>query len=786
MQKSGINRNYNSERAARIKRLGRVLAMHLPWNLCRAIWARRGRTCPVVAAALMAAAWCQSVTAAVVQGRVEDAASGKPLEGAAVRLLGTDWGASADRTGRFILSTAPPGNWTVEASHLGFKPAERPVALGESDTLTLDFRLVPAVLPLEEVVLTATRTRQVLKSVPVATELVRKEDIRAIAAQTAAEALSTRAGLEVREDFSGQGVTLQGVDPDKVLILVDGNRVVGRVNGSLDLDQISAGGIKQIEVVKGAVSTLYGSEALGGVINIITEPATAPLEAVFDFSAGGYLPDPGGSASDRLGWRSTDWSPAVNLGIRRGDAAVRAGGRYQRIGLVDTDPSTSHTDGRDETDRLNADLRADWDFRPHQRLTLTARFMDEDKFWIEDDQRLSYDLSYDDREDNRRTDGAVEWQVSRGEAEQLSLKGYLTGNRHHWRKMTQAKWGEPRVVDYSRNQEDYGELSLNLTRRLHPRHLVTAGADLSRWMVDAESKFGNVDRSAFQADFTTADAYLQDEFTVGAGVTLLPGLRYERHEVYGDNWSPRLSAMWAPRRDVILRASVGWGYRAPSAKELYYVFNHISAGYIVQGNPDLRPEHSENYSVSLEHHYRDQSVGRVTFYRNNLHDLITFQQVSPGDDVYPLGKYRYGNVYAAWTQGVELERSARLARGLEASVAYTYLDTRNAQTGNQLIHRARHSGRWTIVWRRFPWSTTLWGSYLGRRMFADISDTPAQESDIWAEAYQTWNLALTRDLGRGWQGYLKVENLADVTHPRHGPRVGRVAAAGLRLTVLRE
>jgi outer membrane receptor for ferrienterochelin and colicins len=757
-----------------------LISLHHPQRIRHSLRRGGGGRCPIVIALTLISGWVGQLQALVIRGDVTDGATGKPLTETSVTVAGTGYGAAADSAGRFIITGIPPGEWTVSASRLGYAIGTQKVA-GNADTAAVHFKLQPQAIPMKEVVFTATRTLQLLQDVPVATELVRGDEIRNRAALTAADALQAEIGLDVQDDFSGQGVTIQGVDPDKVLVLVDGNRVIGRVNGSIDLDQIATGSIKQIEVVKGAVSTLYGSEAIGGVINIISQPANAPFEISADLNGGGWAPN------KEPGLQTANWSSGAALGMHRGKLGVRISSRFNRTGLVDTDPNTLHTDGADAADRLNIDLRLDRQLGDDDRLTFSGRFMDEAKFWVEGDQRPQFSdyLAYDDLEDNTSAGLSLEWE--RSLRENLSaVKVYRTSNSHDWRKRTQKIWGLPTVLDYSRAEEGYTELSALATRRLNPHHLLTGGLDFYVWDINARSKFGTSEESFFSSQQDVGDAYFQEEWTPLSGWILLPGLRYERHEIYGDNWSPRLSVMWTPWESIKVRGSAGLGYRAPSAKELYYDFNHVSAGYIVYGNPNLTPEQSENYTFSLEHRYHDNSVGRVSFFYNNLQDLITFEQISPSTPTYPLGIYQYNNIFSAWTAGVELERSFRMGRGLETRLSYIYLETFNRQTGNRLIQQPKHSGRWTLTWQDHHCNATLCGRYTGRRTFADIAQTPAQDSDIWAESYQIWNVSLSRDLGSEFEAYVKVENLFDANHPRHGPRLGRVATVGVRWLHLKE
>jgi len=751
-----------------------LISLHHPRRIRHSLSCGGGGRCPIVIAVTILSGLAAQLQALVIRGDVTDSATGKPLTETSVTVAGTSSGAAADSAGRFIITGIPPGEWTVTASHLGYASAalKTPAA---ADTALLHFKLRSQAIPMKEVVFTATRTLQLLQDVPVATELVRGDEIRNRAAITAADALQAEIGLDVQEDFSGQGVTLQGIDPDKVLILVDGNRVIGRVNGSIDLDQIAAVNIKQIEVVKGAMSTLYGSEAIGGVVNIVTEPALVPFSVGADVQFGGYVPNHTPPQSDRVVFQSDNGSQGVNVGWRRGALGLRSALRLNHVGLMDIDPTTAHTEGINGSDRFNGDVRIDYDLHGPSSLIFTGRFMNEEKKWVEDSGLISVSVNYDDRETNRMIGSSAEIVCAPTDDDRYSAKVYYTGNYHNWRKLTHP-YG--RVRDFSRGDEGYGELSLLMTRRIAARHLATFGADGYIWDIAAHSEMGAIP-SHYSSDLTAWDAFVQDEWQPMAGWTLLPGVRYERHEVYGDHWSPRLSLMWALRHDLKLRASAGFGYRAPSAKELYFTFNHASAGYVVYGNPDLKPEDSQNYSVSLEHTYKNSAAARLSFFFNDLRNLIDFDSVGSSDQYYT-GVYRYGNIVSAWTRGMELEREFRVNSRLQAKIAYSFLDTRNRQTGNLLIRRPKHSARWSLDYHAQSWTAAVWGRYTGKMLYQSIFQTDDQQSDEWTQSYQLWNLSLARDLGRGFSAYIKVENLVDHTHPRYGPRAGRVVTVGVR------
>lgn len=712
------------------------------------------------------------VQSAVIVGRVEEAGSGSGIDGANLILRQSELGCFSRTDGSFLFTGVSPGSWIIQASHIGYETASHPILINsEIDTLRIDFTLAPRVIRLEETVFTATRTLKTLKNVPVQTELITRQDFQRRGAVTVADALETEIGYEVAEDFSGQGIMLQGADPDKVLILIDGNRVIGRVNGSIDLEQISVTNVKQIEVVKGSVSTLYGSEAIGGVINIVTDQPSDKLRIRADLSGNGYFPNNNAFNSGSFGG-----SNGISATMGLGEWAVAVGTRVSRQGLVDITPSTAHTTGTPGTFRFNGDIKISRPITPNISLTTSLYGLDETKDWIEDSGQSSISLAFDDLERNQSLQSSVEILHSHDIHNRVGIKLYQAFNRHRWEKRTQAQWGPIQTIDYSRGDENYTEVSSQLTRTLTDNHLFTSGVDITIWDIESDSKLGNV-TSPFSSRLTSGSVFFQDEWQTLPRLTILPGVRLENHEIYGMNVAPRLSAMFAINEETKLRASIGSGYRAPSAKELYYTFNHSAAGYIVYGNPNLNPEISRNYSVSLEHNYRNQSIARISVFYNEMRDLIDFFQTGATDEFY-LGTYKYQNIYSAWIRGVEIERGFQLFDNLEIKTSYSFMESYNGLTGSPLLRRPKHSGRWDLTYKNGDWTGKVWGRFTSKTMFTDIFNTPSQVSDEWTIPYEVWNFSINRGWGKEYSVFVRVENIFDKVHGRYGPYEGRTITLG--------
>ncbi len=720
----------------------------------------------------MAVLYPYTAEAAFISGVVLDSENGQPLANANIRVVGTQRGVATDLDGRFLLQPSPLGKVSLEISNLGYATHTEELVVTVEGIKDLTVFLISDPVELDQVVYTATRTIQLLKNVPVATELITSKDIEQSEATTVSEALQNEIGIDIREDFAGQGVTIQGMDPERVLVLVDGSRVIGRVDGSIDLNQLSTQDVQQIEIVKGAVSTLYGSEAIGGVINVITSRNTAPFSLGAQVSGGGYIPSQGNDELNRTRIHAPIAGSALDLSLGSEKTRFRSGLRFDTNDIMDSDPSTAHTEGVEGADKVTGFARLSHDITPPATLTLGFRTNQEEKLWIEDAGLQSVQVAYDDEEFNRRVDLSAELDCRPGWAEVYSLKIYRSQNTHDWAKYTQT---DNRIRrDFSESDEEYLEIGGQATRNFGAAHRVIFGADVYWWDIEAHNLMSSALRSDFNAKINAWDAFVQDEFILNPRFTLVPGVRYEQHEVYGVHISPKISAMWKPWDSIRVRSSVGRGYRAPSSKELYYTFNHASAGYIVRGNPDLEPETSISYTFSVEHTYKDRSTSRISMFYNDMENLIDFDSLGVTEEFYT-GIYQYENIVSAWTRGVEIERTFLVGNNWRYGIAYSYLETRNRETDQELMRRPKHSARFLVNWHPEPWNFRLWARYTGAMWFQDRFGTDDQVSNEQTNPYTLWNLAVSRELPHGFRAACKLENLFDETDARYGPYRGRTA-----------
>ena len=602
-------------------------------------------------ASLAAAGPLASQVPGVLSGRVVSAATGAPVAGAEVTCVGSAARVLTDSAGAFSLrvgvgvgsGSGGGGDGVasrVRVRRLGFAVRETDARAGAV------IALEPLPISLDAVVVSAARREQRLKDAVPEIALLTRRDIERSGASDAASVLTQATGAQLEGGVpSGAGVFLQGMGSQRVLILIDGQPVVGRLNGNFDLSRLPASAIERIEVVRGPQSTLYGSAAMGGVVNIITRAPT-PSDAA-------SLSVTGGTQGRR------DLSGTVSG--TRGDigVALDAGARVESLapGLAGDDDTYAR--------RWNVAPSLRWSLRPGTSLRASALVVGETQryrtgqlFHFSDNTQLAGQVSMTWLDGARRFTPALSFS----RFDHLSRAG--TGT-------------QPASDSGQRDVQDVVQFELTGSTALFGA-LADAGLVARHDAIKAD----RVDGAARSLD--GVEGYAQGTWAV-AGVTLSPGVRVSSSRQWGTAVTPRLAALVRPLPELAVRASVGTAYRAPDFKELYLNFVNAAAGYAVVGNPSLRPERSTSASLGVEW-VGSAFFGRASVFLNRFRDFIDY---GPPDAT---GTYTYLNVGRGVTRGLESEIGWAVDRTrLEAG--YAFLDALDEASGSPLLGRARHTGR---------------------------------------------------------------------------------------------
>jgi len=535
-----------------------------------------------------------------------------------------------------------------------------------------------------EVVVTGTRTKESSQRATVRTETVTRDEAERRGARNVGEALAGEPTLQVNPQAYGylggpSGVQMEGLDGDRVLVLEDGERVIGDNGGVLDLSQLPLSGVERIEYVVGPTSSLYGTNALGGVINIVTAPPR--------------FEGPSGRA--RLeGRTSGDWLVDSAAAYRRDKSWAELDGSYasRHEHALDGGPALLIPNGYTGLVGLRAG------FKPVRRieLRLKARFARDhnDGVTTEDVPGLGTYVTNTPTTDDRLNLHALE-TIELGGGSHLDFS--LARSSFHGEDDRDLR-ASP-VYEHERSAEDLESFETTAT---------LADGKTRTWVLGARGESEGFSQSVHKLEFAgstlvpeSAQEVVPQRLSSGAlygqlgyapfeALSIMPGVRGELHDRYGGVVAPRLALAFRPSELLALRVSGGRGFRAPSAKEYGFVFDHSVLGYRVLGNPNLRPETSWGLNGDVTLRPSPALRFRAGAFANWVHDLIDFD-VAPVQTDPTVVDYVYVNVDRARTLGSDLSVRAEPITGVTATLAYAYLYTRDEIAREPLPNRPPHT-----------------------------------------------------------------------------------------------
>jgi outer membrane receptor for ferrienterochelin and colicins len=663
---------------------------------------------------------------------------------------------------------------------------------------------------LNEVIVTATRTERPMGSLPMPVTVINKAQIQQMGSLRLNDVLREQTGLALVTDH-GQGVQIQGFGPEYTMILLDGEPLVGRTAGTLDLTRLAVGNIKQIEIVKGPSSSLYGSEALAGVVNIITDNASRTMA----------------SLSARYGAnRTSDLSGDVSL--KTGKIGLYAfANRYQSAGY-DLTPETA---GQTVSPFLNHTFsgRFTADLSSKLKLSISGRYFTEN-------QNNRYDVTNDIITGLGKV---LDWNFNPvlthrpSDRWKITYRYYRTGYRTD-SDLRYQRTGEG--YDQSYFQQTFNRPEIQVDRYIGQKQILTLGAGYLGESVNA-SRYTELKR------FNDKYAYFQYEWLPTSRWDVIVGGRYDAHSQYASQFSPKVSARYELSQTLELRGSVGVGFKAPDFRQLYLNFDNGVVGYSVFGTQELinslarlqqagqiaevladparfsniRAESSLAYNLglvaNLERKYNLPVTFGLNLFRNNIRDLIETQAVAlktNGQSVFS-----YLNLSRVVTQGAELEGQYRLNVGtgkLTISGGYQYLQALDQSVLDQikagtlykrdpntlittlvkrsdyggLYNRSRHMANVKVFYElpKQGLSANLRGIYRGRYGFADRNGNVVLDADNeYVQGYTLWNAAVSKRMN-AFLLQLGVDNLLGHTDPQYIPNLaGRLWYASLRWTL---
>ena len=716
-------------------------------------------------------------------GHVQDM-SGAALPGATIFVhnlsTGLQTASRADAHGAFLLELRE-GRYRITAAMTDFEPSSTEVALpiGRGESVVLRLRV--AILT-QSVVVSGSRDEELADYSVARVEVISRNQLVDSGYERVSDVLAEESGIVTRSGSSGgrSETQIQGIDTRQSLVLLDGYPVVGArgvKRGILNMDRQSTNRLDRIEIMKGASSALYGSDAIGGVINMITREPRDRFDANLATSGGSI-----GSFDLRgdTGFLADRWSGFFSAE------------RHQRDGY-DLTPASFDTTGPG-FHRYDYFAKISRDFSERLKLSLLANAFDN-----RDNGRITgeHGPSATVTNDSAQNYGAT-LNVGLAASTQVQARGYF------------GKYDESSAIDFLEQGNSIDEAA-NLNERLYrleasisqivgARQLMQGGVE---WTSNEYRGFNRLLGDNAGQRISMTDGWIHDRIQPHPRLSLSVGGRFNSHSRYGTAFVPRVGLLLRALPALRLRASWGQGFRAPDLGQLYFRFQNPAQFYQVIGNPNLDPERSTTLQMGFDYRIKRFRLGG-TYFRNDIRNLIqadligrpsTSEQLAGLLGAFGIPRafnpglhrlfFLYRNVNNVYTAGAEGKVILNIARNLIVSSSYTYLDARDKDTGEFLSQRHRHHGNFRIWWTSNRWGgfrTNLRGTYFGKWPIAGRSGT------VVSDAYQVWDWYAAKPIKAGFETYFALDNLFDSTDSRlQGERptfyradFGRTVRIGLR------
>ncbi|PRD57359.1 TonB-dependent receptor [Sphingobacterium gobiense] len=751
----------------------------------------------------------------------------RPVAQATVTLVPDNQVYKTNDQGYFEFSRLYEGTYRLDIHHVRYVSEQVTLNLTDHDT-TVYIRLQESRSSIEQVEvygkITAVDNLIPAESAAMPVQVITRREIELMGSRRLDEVMKEQTGVAVVNDISAGsravGVQIQGFSSNYIMVLIDGQPILGRNNGNFDLSRISVTNIERIEIIKGASSCLYGSDALGGAINIITRHGAIMQQAQASLMYG---------TLHTLDATIEGEAPFAN---QRGSVVVS--GNYYR------------TDGFNTDDRYLSS--GSTTFPPYENYSFQGRL----RYRISKDGTLGLTTRYASRnskmynvwaEDLRLEDGQQDRDINIGfNYDHHFAKGLRMMTRYYLTRFHTALYAEWLSQGVLAGEEEFGQYNHRLEQQFayNPiRNLkLTAGLGGSMEVMDNQDLD---DKRSLQ----TAFAYLQTEWRPVDRILTTVGLRYDQTNVYLGRMSPSLGLQYHLRENLLLKAGTGAGFKAPDYKMRYQVFFNPSANYLVVGN-DRLAEVIDGLDSTGELSYVNsyminQLVGNLqaekswsnnigftwtpiptlqteaSVFYHRINNQINSVNIGTGTTVSQI--YTYRNLPKAVNKGAELAVSYQATRDLQLSLGYQYLVAKdlgvldsiragnypynqynNAVTGEYrqsrpsdywgIEDRSRHMANLKLLYMYRPWQTSIniRANIRGKYPFQETNGNQfIDDGDKFVPEHTLLNITVEKALwNRRLTLRLVADNVLGFMHRYMLGQPGRVILGGLSYRWMKE
>lgn len=554
-------------------------------------------------------------------------------------------------------------------------------------TTTSTWANVDAIQTLDPIVVTATRSEKKLTDSPIRTEVVSENELKRTNASTLKDALENIPGILLREIHgkSGYEISLQGLSSDQVLVLIDGLPLAASTGSTVDLDQYLIASVDHIEVIKGAASAQYGSAAMGGVINIITKKVADGVSVSGQVDIGSY----GKQNANGKAASINNHHEKIKIEASNGDFKGRFSADQLKSDGFAVDPALYPLQG-DEQNRQQYSIYGAW--QPSDQFSIWVDFND----YQETDHQRSLNfvppfyLKQYKVEDIQRQRLSAGSKFTLLNNIQVDIKGV-----HETYDTTSTQTLDGYLSALRNSDQENNHFSSQVSLPTWYRQNWQLGYDWHEEKLD-QSNNGKFELQGGAVSRDRNEFYLQNDAQLTDQLDMVVGWRFQNDDDFGDHNAFKLSSKYRfyEQNELFadLRLSYGQGYRVPNLKERFYSFDHSYLGYIVIGNPNLKPESSNSYQLGLSLVKNEFWNANINLFWNDVKDLIQ-TDYDNAQVVNGITQYSYSNVAQAETKGIETTAQWHISTYLAVSGAYTYTEAKDKTTNKWLTRRPKHIAR---------------------------------------------------------------------------------------------
>lgn len=591
-----------------------------------------------------------------ISGKVTDESTGQPLPGVSIRVDHSLKGATTNSQGEFSLKNLPEGKQTLRFSAIGYRAKH---ASFTQTTANAQIRLAEENRQLAQVVVTSTGTHRRMAETPIPVQVITARDLALAHITTLEDALSKlTSSFSFSSNAMGTEVTLNGLKGNYILFLLNGQRMLA----DDAIQRINMANVKRIEILNSSASLLYGSDAVGGVVNIITDDNKNGIDLASTTRISNH---------QRL-------SEAVTLDLNLGKFTSNTSYLYQQAGNWQLSPVAEVVDKKskktkEEPTNKQASLgygnhliQQRFAYSPLTNLTLRA----EGSFYNNLSRRPLEGYDYNIDRQAFAYGAGLQYIVSPRLFVDASFAADNYSSSYIYLKDTKAQKQGDRS---ERKRAQYYKGDLRGVFKVSSSNKLSAGLEyLSDVLSSATDSYGH-------KNTYTASAFAQDEWTIAPGLELVAGLRYSFNKTFHSHLSPSISLMGVSG-GLRGRISYTTGFKAPTLQQIYATEVAKNTHRLTLGNLNLKPEESHNLSVNMEYLHRRFSVSATSFF-NHISNMINYRTLTKEEAADYLKEYdevqMRDNIDRARVLGLNLAAHAYLGAGFDFGGSLTLLDGKN-------------------------------------------------------------------------------------------------------------